>query len=110
VGNGVELPSLTSIVQRLTPTKLHGQMMGAVESITALCLAIGLPLGGLLVLLSSPRAAFLVVGLGAMATSAALFRLSRRSFESVARDQARSPLAESDALAPEGTKAETPVP
>ncbi len=64
VGNGVELPSLISIVQRLTPQHLHGRLMGAVESLGALCLAIGLPLGGALVALSSPRVAFLVVGLG----------------------------------------------
>ena len=36
--------------------------MGAVESLGALCLAVGLPLGGALVALSSPRVAFLVVG------------------------------------------------
>ena len=62
IGNGLEWPSLISLVQRLTPQRLHGRLMGAVESIGALCLAIGLPLGGALVALSSPRAAFLVVG------------------------------------------------
>jgi hypothetical protein len=49
--------------------------MGAVESIGALCLAIGLSLGGVLVALSSPRVAFLVIGLGATVTTAALLRL-----------------------------------
>ncbi len=34
VGNGVELPSLISLVQRLTPQHLHGRLMGAVESLT----------------------------------------------------------------------------
>ena len=77
VGNGVELPSLISIVQRLTPRHLHGRLMGAVESLTALSVAIGLPLGGALVALSSPRAAFVAVGLGTTATSVALFRISR---------------------------------
>jgi predicted MFS family arabinose efflux permease len=76
VGNGVELPSLTSIVQRITPPRLHAQMMGAVESLVAVCVTIALPLGGILVALSSPRAAFLVVGLGAVATTPALLRLS----------------------------------
>jgi predicted MFS family arabinose efflux permease len=75
-GNGVELPSMISIVQRLTPQHLHGRLMGAVESLAALSLAIGLPLGGALVALSSPRLAFLLVGFGAMATTAALLRLS----------------------------------
>ena len=64
IGNGVEWPSLISLVQRLTPQRLHGRMMGAVESLGALGLAIGLSLGGALVALSSPRVAFLVVGLG----------------------------------------------
>jgi predicted MFS family arabinose efflux permease len=82
VGNGVELPSLFSVVQRLTPPNLHGRLMGAVESISAACVAVGLPLGGALVALSSPRAAFLVVGLGAVAASAALLRLGRVAPES----------------------------
>jgi MFS family permease len=77
IGNGVELPSLNSFVQRLTPQALHGRLMGAVESLNALCVAIGLPLGGALVALSSPRAAFLVVGLGGTAASVALFRVTR---------------------------------
>ena len=46
VGNGVELPSMFSLVQRLTPPNLHGRLMGAVESLSALCPMIGLPLGG----------------------------------------------------------------
>jgi len=78
VGNGVELPSLFSLVQRLSPQNLHGRLMGAVESLTALSVAIGLPLGGALVALSSSRAAFLVVGLGTVGASVALLRISRR--------------------------------
>jgi MFS family permease len=76
VGNGLEWPSLISLVQRLTPQHLHGRLMGVVESIGALGLAIGLLLGGALVALSSARVAFLVVGLGAMATTAAFVRLT----------------------------------
>ena len=106
IGNGVELPSLTSIVQRLTPKHLHGRMMGAVESLTALCLAIGLPLGGILVALSSPRAAFLVVGLGAVATSAALLRLSRRA----GNEEASTSVTDSDLLTHESSTAQTRVP
>jgi Major Facilitator Superfamily len=75
-GNGLEWPSLISLVQRMTPQDLHGRLMGAVESLAALCLAIGLPLGGLLVALGSARVAFLVVGLGALATTAAFVRLT----------------------------------
>lgn len=83
IGNGLQLPSLISIVQRISPKRLQGRMMGAVESLGALCRAIGLPLGGALVVLSSPRAAFTIVGLGALATTAALIRPARAapSFE-----------------------------
>ena len=63
IGNGVEWPSLISLVQRLSPRELHGRLMGAVESLAAIGLAIGLSLGGVLVALSSPRAAFMVIGL-----------------------------------------------
>lgn len=76
VGNAVELPSMISIVQRLTRQELHGQLMGAVESLAALSLAIGLPMGGALVALGSPRLAFLVVGLGAIGTTAVILRIS----------------------------------
>jgi MFS family permease len=78
IGNGVELPSLFSLVQRLSPQNLHGRLMGAVESLTALSVAIGLPLGGALVALSSSRAAFLVVGLGTVGAAVTLLRISRR--------------------------------
>jgi MFS family permease len=87
VGNGLQWPSLISLVQRLTPQRLHGQMMGAVESLGALCLAIGLPLGGALVALSSPRFAFLVVGSGAAVTTAAFLRLSPGLSGSVSDEQ-----------------------
>ncbi len=81
IGNGLEVPSLISLVQRLTPQRLHGRLMGAVESLDALCLAVGLPLGGALVALSSPRTAFFVVGLGAATSAVALLRISQRGSE-----------------------------
>ena len=62
IGNGIELPSLFSIVQQLVPARLHGRLMGGVESMGALAPVIGLPLGGLLVAISGPRTAFLTVG------------------------------------------------
>lgn len=69
IGNGMQWPSLISAVQRLTPQRLQGRLMGAVESLGALCLALGLPLGGALVALSSPRTAFVTVGIGATLAS-----------------------------------------
>jgi hypothetical protein len=76
IGNGVQWASLISAVQRLTPQRLQGQLMGAVESLGAVCPAVGLSLGGALVVLSSPRIAFLLAGLGATATTAAFVRLA----------------------------------
>jgi hypothetical protein len=75
VGNGIEWPSLISLVQHMTPVRLHGRIMGAVESLAAICLATGLPLGGALVGLSSSRLAFLVIGIGAAATAPAFLRV-----------------------------------
>jgi MFS family permease len=75
VGNGVEWASVISLVQRLTPPTLHGRLMSAVESIGALSLALGPSLGGALVALSSPREAFLVVGIGATAMTFVFLRL-----------------------------------
>jgi MFS family permease len=89
LGNGIELPSMNSIVQQLTPPRLHGRLMGALESLTALCLAVGLPLGGLLVAVSSPRAGFLVVGLATAVTAAVLLRLSSRRSDPSGDDEER---------------------
>jgi Major Facilitator Superfamily len=93
IGNGLQMPSLISIVQRLTPQSLQGRMMGAVESLGALCRAVGLPLGGILVWLSSPRVAFLIVGLGALISTVALLRLAPRSHvgSTSAADELQSP-------------------
>jgi MFS family permease len=96
IGNGLQYAALFSAVQRLTPQRLHGQLMGAVESLGSLGLALGLALGGALVALSSPRAAFLVVGLGTVAASLALHRSSRRDTRLTTREETPatpSPLA-----------------
>jgi predicted MFS family arabinose efflux permease len=79
IGNGVQWASFLSVVQRLTPQRLHGQLMGAVESLGALCPGIGLLLGGILVALGTPRSAFLIVGTGATVMTAAFLRLSSGS-------------------------------
>lgn len=76
VGNGVQWAPLISAVQRLTPPRLHGRVMGALESIGALTPALGLTLGGALVALASPRIAFLVVGVGASLTTFGFARIA----------------------------------
>jgi MFS family permease len=93
LGNGLEWPSLISLVQRLTPQHLHGRLMGTVESLAAMCLAIGLPLGGLLVALSSTRVAFLVVGSGAVVTTVAFVRLTLIGLEPATPDSLDAPAA-----------------
>jgi hypothetical protein len=97
VGNGVEWASVISAVQRLTPQQLHGRLMGAVESLGALCPAIGLSLGGILVTLSSPRAAFLVVGIGATAMTIPFLGLYLKGFDRTPPDRT---VAGSDAPPP----------
>jgi predicted MFS family arabinose efflux permease len=69
--------------------------MGALESLNSLCVAIGLPLGGLLVALSSPRAAFVVIGLGLVVTSVILLLVSRGGPEEPLSAEAHSPLVAS---------------
>jgi uncharacterized membrane protein len=115
VGNGLELPSVVSLVQRLTPQRMHGRMMGAVESLDALCLAIGLPLGGALVALSSPRLAFLIVGLGGTATAAVLLRVSlagvTRELPSDTRvPPAASPAGQCEESSPRKPEPQVPAP
>jgi Major Facilitator Superfamily len=85
-GNGVELPSFISLLQRLAPPRLHGRVMGAFESLGALALAIGFPLGGALVAISSSRAAFVVVGAVTAATAPALLLIGRAARASEQRD------------------------
>jgi len=75
VGNGIQWASLISAVQRLTPQRLHGRLMGAIESLGSLCPAVGLSLGGTLAAVSSPRGAFLVAGVGATLTTIVFLRL-----------------------------------
>lgn len=75
VGNGMQWPSLISGVQALTPESLQGRLMGAAESLGAICVAVGLPMGGALVALTSPRTAFVIVGVGAVLATVALTRV-----------------------------------
>jgi Transmembrane secretion effector len=76
IGNGVQWASLYSAVQGLTPQALHGRLMSAVQSMNALCPAIGFVLGGALAQLSSPRGAMLVAGVLASFATIGFLRLS----------------------------------
>lgn len=92
IGNGLQWPSLISLVQQLTPQALHGRLMGAVESIGALCTAFGLMLGGAVVALTSDRVAFYLVGVGAILTTGAFLRIAdTRSRSAAAADGRGAP-------------------
>ncbi len=75
IGNGVQWAALISAVQRLTPERLHAQLMGAVESIGAISPGFGFALGGVIAATASPRVAWLVAGVGACACTIAFMRL-----------------------------------
>jgi predicted MFS family arabinose efflux permease len=86
IGNGVQWASLISAVQRLTPQRLQGRLMGAVESLNAVCPAIGFAIGGVLAVVSSPRDAYVLAGAGAVTTTVAFVRLSAGRLEPVEED------------------------
>jgi MFS family permease len=109
VGNGLEWPSLISLVQRLTPQRLHGRLMGAVESIGALCLAIGLPLGGALVAISSARVAFLVLGLVSASATVAFVHLTRTGLEAGAEASPDATQADGSRIAPNEPRPRAPA-
>ncbi|MCW3031169.1 MAG: transporter [Solirubrobacterales bacterium] len=105
LGNGVQWAPLISAVQRLTPPRLHGRVMGALESIGALAPALGLSLGAALVALASPRFAFLVVGVGASLTTIRFARIvipagvePERNDKAGGRGDGRAPRASRPAL------------
>lgn len=86
LGNGVQWASLIGAVQRLTPPALHGRMMGGVESIGSLSPAVGLAFGGAVTALTSPRTAFLIVGVGAAAMTVVFLRVLSRGLPAAGAD------------------------
>lgn len=77
IGNGIQWASLISSVQLLTPQRLQGRVMGAVEGIGAISPAIGYSLGGAIAVIGTPRYAFAVAGAGAMLSTLAFVSLPR---------------------------------
>jgi Transmembrane secretion effector len=66
-GNGVQWVSVISAVQELTVAGMQARVMSVLESIGAAMPGIGYFLGGLIASGFSPRATFLVAGLGVLA-------------------------------------------
>jgi hypothetical protein len=77
IGNGVQWASFIGAVQQVTPQPLHGSLMGAVESLGAICPAVGYALAGAITVLGSPRDAFVIAGVGACLSTIAFARLPR---------------------------------
>jgi MFS family permease len=66
-GNGVQWVSAISAVQELTVTGMQARVMSVLESIGAAMPGVGYLLGGLIASAVSPRATFLVAGIGVFA-------------------------------------------
>jgi MFS family permease len=66
-GNGVQWVSAISAVQELTVAAMQARVMAVLESIGAAMPGIGFAVGGLIAAIASPRATFLVAGLGVLA-------------------------------------------
>ncbi len=66
-GNGVQWVSVVSAVQELTASTMQARVMSVLESIGSAMPGIGIAAGGVIAALASPRAAFLVAGLGVLA-------------------------------------------
>ncbi len=66
-GNGVQWVGVVSAVQELTTAKMQARVLGTLESTAKATPGIGYLLGGLIATAWSPRATFLVAGVGVMA-------------------------------------------
>jgi MFS family permease len=66
-GNGVQWVTAVSAVQELTAAEMQARVMSVLESIGAAMPAVGFVLGGVIATVASPRAAFLIAGLGVIA-------------------------------------------
>ncbi len=79
IGNGMQWIALITAVQEETPPGLEGRLMGVVETIGALCPAVGFALGGAVAALTNARITFLVAGVAAALATCAFGLLSLRA-------------------------------
>jgi MFS family permease len=66
-GNGVQWVAMVSAVQELTAAEMQARVMSVLESIGAAMPGVGFAVGGAIAAVLSPRATFLVAGLGIFA-------------------------------------------
>jgi MFS family permease len=69
-GNGVEIVAGDTIYQQRVPRRLLGRVYGLTSTAAALGTAISVALGGVLIEVASPRAAFVVAGMGGLVVAA----------------------------------------
>ena len=80
IGNGLEGVVLTTFIQDQTPAALQARVNGVLEALNTAAPGLGFLLGGAVAAAASPRAAYWVAGLGALAvTLAAVAALRRRA-------------------------------
>lgn len=79
-GNGVQWVAVVSAVQELTAATMQARVMGTLESATSAAPGLGYVLGGAIASTWSPRATFLVAGVGVMAIVIASALLLGRSW------------------------------
>jgi predicted MFS family arabinose efflux permease len=63
-GNGIQWVAVMTALQQATPTSYQARMSGLLESLGAAMPGVGFLVGGLIVAFATPRAAFLVAGVG----------------------------------------------
>jgi MFS family permease len=81
LGNGFQWVSVMTLVQEATPLHLQARVVSLLESIGAAMPGVGFLLGGALTALFSPRTAYAVAGVGALALVAvAAAALPRQQF------------------------------
>jgi MFS family permease len=111
-GNGVQWVAMVSAVQELTATNMQARVMSVLESLGAAMPGVGYMLGGLISNAAGPRVAFLVAGVGVLATIAVATPLlgtewRRGKTGAEALDAEDAPMVE---LIPVGAAAPTPSP
>ena len=95
LGNGVQWVSLVNAVQEVTAEPYQARVLGVLEGLAAAMPGVGFLVGGAVAAVLSPRASFLVAGLGVLAVVAVVAPLLRRT--SFAEEPAHAPATEQPA-------------
>ncbi|MBS1878182.1 MAG: MFS transporter [Actinobacteria bacterium] len=91
-GNGVQWVSAISAVQELTAAEMQARVMSVLESIGAAMPGIGFAVGGVIAAVVSPRATFLVAGLGIFAIVALMVPILAAKWPERRRSESSEPL------------------